>query len=174
MNKSQFIPVETIEQRIFLIRGRKVILDFHLADLYDVETKSLKRAVKRNLDRFPSDFCFELKIKEWDNLRYQFGTSSWGGIRYIPFAFTEQGVAMLSSVLHSRRAIHTNIAIMRVFVKLRDILATHKNLARKLRMLEKKYDEQFQIVFGAIRRLMAPPEKPTRQIGFRVKDVLKT
>lgn len=149
------------------------MLDFHLAGLYEVETKALKRAVKRNLERFPDDFCFALSDEEWNNLRYQFGTSSsaqWGGRRYLPYVFTEQGVAMLSSVLRSKKAIQVNIEIMRAFVRLREILATHKDLARKLEEMEKKYDAQFKIVFDAIRQLMLPPEKPKRPIGFHIEE----
>ncbi|MGH2568626.1 MAG: ORF6N domain-containing protein [Bacteroidota bacterium] len=128
-----------------MLRGQKAMLDFHLADLYGVETKALKRAVKRNVDRFPADFCFELSTEEMENLRYQFATSSWGGRRYVSYAFTEQGVAMLSSVLYSKQAVLVNIEIMRAFVRLREILATHKDLARKLEELEKKYDGQFRL-----------------------------
>jgi hypothetical protein len=164
------IVPEVIEKQILPIRGQKVMLDFHLADLYGVETKALKRAVKRNWSRFPEDFCFELSIAEIKNLRYHFGTSSWGGRRHAPFAFTEQGVAMLSSVLKSDRAVMVNIEIMRAFVRLREILGTHKDLARKLEELEKKYDERFRVVFEAIRQLMQPAEKPKRQIGFRVEE----
>jgi phage regulator Rha-like protein len=164
------IVPEVIEKKILLIRGQKVMLDAHLAELYGVETKALKRAVKRNRNRFPEDFCFELSTAEIENLRYQFGASSWGGRRYSPFAFTEQGVAMLSSVLKSKRAVQVNIEIMRAFVRLREILGTHKDLARKLEELEKKYDTQFKVVFDAIRMLMEPPEKPRKQIGFRVQE----
>jgi len=167
------IPTEIIENKIYLIRGQKVMLDFHLAELYEVETKILKRAVKRNIDRFPEDFCFELTKEEMRNLRYHFGTSSWGGVRYQHFAFTEQGVAMLSSVLRSKRAVQVNITIMRTFVKLRNLLATHEDLKKKLNELERKYqkhDEQIKLVFDAIRELMEPPPKPKREIGFRVKE----
>jgi hypothetical protein len=164
------VTIEHIEQWIFLIRGKKVMLDFHLAELYGVETKALKRAVRRNQERFPEDFCFELTGEELENLRYQFGTSSWGGQRYVPYVFTEQGVAMLSSVLRSKRAVQVNIDIMRAFVRLREILAAHKELAGKLDELEKKYDKQFAIVFDAIRQLMQPPEKPKKQIGFQIKE----
>jgi hypothetical protein len=170
MAKSSLVPTEVIERRILLIRGQKVMLDFQLAELYQVETKALKRAVRRNRDRFPEDFCFELSAEEYENLRYHFGTSSWGGRRYPPLAFTEQGVAMLSSVLHSKRAVQVNIEIMRAFVHLREIIATHKDLARKLEELEKKYDKQFAVVFDAIKQLMTPPEKPKRQIGFRIGE----
>jgi phage regulator Rha-like protein len=170
INKTALVSIEHIEQWIFLIRSKKVMLDFHLAELYGVETKALKRAVRRNKERFPEDFCFELTGEELKNLRYQFGTSSWGGQRYVPYVFTEQGVAMLSSVLRSKRAVQVNIDIMRAFVRLREILATHKELAGKLDELEKKYDKQFAIVFEAIRQLMTPPEKPKKQIGFKVSE----
>jgi phage regulator Rha-like protein len=170
MNEKTSIPSEVIEKRIFIIRGQKVILDFHIAELYQVETKALKRAVKRNKDRFPSDFCFELTTEEFQHLRYQIGTSKWGGVRYSPYAFTEQGVAMLSGVLQSKRSIQVNIEIMRAFVKLREMLASHKDLARKLEELEKKYDSQFQVVFNAIRQILTPPEKPKRGIGFHVNE----
>jgi len=159
--------VERVERRIFLIRGEKVMLDSDLAEMYGVVTKTLNRAVRRNRERFPSDFMFELRVKEIALLRYQFGTSNAGrgGRRYRPFVFTEQGVAMLSSVSHSDRAIQVNIAIMRAFVRLRRLLATHRDLARRLDELEQKYDKRFAVVFVAIRRLMAqvdPPAPPHR------------
>ncbi len=165
------LPAKRIERLILLIRGHKVILDADLAALYGVETKQLIRAVKRNLPRFPDDFMFQLNKEESENLRYHFGTSSqWGGRRYLPYAFTEQGVAMLSSVLKSRRAVQVNIEIMRTFVRLRRILASHAELARKLDSLDKKYDAQFKVVFDAIRQLMTPPEPKRRPIGFRVRE----
>jgi hypothetical protein len=166
------IPIERIEQSIRLIRAHKVMLDSDLASLYEVETKALVRAVKRNLDRFPEDFMFQLSQEEFDDLRRHFGTSSaWGGRRYAPYAFTEQGVAMLSSVLRSPRAVAVNVEIMRAFVRLRQMLASNAELARKLDALEKKYDDQFAIVFDAIRQLMLPPEaKPKRRIGFHVEE----
>jgi hypothetical protein len=171
MSDNTLIPAEIIEKRIFLIRGQKVILDFHIAELYQVETKALKRAVKRNRDRFPSDFLFELTQLEYSTLRYQIGTLKKGEhSKYLPFAFTEQGIAMLSGVLQSPRAVQVNIAIMRSFVKLREVLATHEDLVLKLQELEKKYDAQFQIVFDAIRQILAPPAKPKRGIGFHVKE----
>jgi len=169
----ELVPPERIERSILLIRGHKVILDADLAALYGVETKQLIQAVKRNLPRFPDDFMFQLNEEEFENLRFHFGTSSqWGGRRYPPYAFTEQGVAMLSSVLHSRRAIQVNIEIMRTFVRLRRMLASHADLARKLDSLEKKYDTQFKVVFDAIRQLMVPPEQkpPKRRIGFLVEE----
>lgn len=161
------VLVERITQAILLIRGHKVMLDSDLAELYGVATKVLIQAVKRNIDRFPEDFMFQLTEQELGNLRSQFVTSSWGGRRYPPYAFTEQGVAMLSSVLRSDRAIHVNIEIMRAFVRLRRMLASNAELARKLAALERKYDAQFKVVFDAIRELMTPPEpKKKRPIGF--------
>lgn len=167
MAQKSIVPAEQIENCIYLLRGQRVMLDIDLAMLYGVETKTLNRAVKRNLPRFPEDFMFQLSIKEFESLRYQFGTSKRGGRRYPPYVFTEQGIAMLSSVLHSRRAIQVNIEIMRAFVRLRQMLASNAGLARKLVALEKKYDAQFRVVFDAIRELMTPPEpKKKRSIGF--------
>jgi hypothetical protein len=163
--RMELIPSEKIEQAIIVVRSEKVMLDSDLAALYGVETKDLLRAVRRNLSRFPKDFAYQLTRQEFTILRRQFGTSSldWGGRRTCPWVFTEQGIAMLSSVLHSERAIEVNIAIMRAFVRLRQLLASHADLARKLDELEKKYDEQFAIVFEAIRKLMEPPESGERQ-----------
>jgi len=160
------LPAETITSKIYYIRKSKVMLDRDLAELYGVETGQLKRAVRRNIDRFPKDFMFELNDEEHENLRCQFGTSSWGGTRYKPMAFTEQGVAMLSSVLNSKRAIQVNIQIMRAFNKLRQMLAAHEDLKRKIEAMEARYDKQFQIVFEAIRQLLEEDEKPKRKIGF--------
>lgn len=160
------VPVERIERSILFLRGEKVMLDADLAALYRVETGALNRAVRRNLDRFPRDFMFQLTTKEFRSLRFHFGISKRGGRRYLPYAFTEHGVAMLSSVLNSPRAIAVNIEIMRAFVRLRQILSSHVELARKLDALEKKYDSQFKVVFDAIRRLMAPPQTKRRPIGF--------
>jgi hypothetical protein len=162
----ELILRETIGRKILLIRGHKVMLDKDLAELYEVTTGNLNKAVSRNLDRFPNDFMFNLTKKEFKNLIFHFGTSSWGGTRKMPRAFTEQGVAMLSSVLRSQRAIQVNIEIMRAFVRLRRILASHKDLARRLDELEKKYDTQFKVVFDAIRQLMAAPVSKSRRIGF--------
>jgi len=171
VNKKSLIPVDRIEKAILLIRGQKVMLDADLAELYGVETKVLVQAVKRNLERFPEDFMFQLSQEEFAILRSQIVTSSdWGGRRYRPYAFTEQGVAMLSSVLRSWRAIRVNIEIMRAFIHLRQMLASHVELARKLDALEQKYDVQFKQVFEAIRQLMAPPEPKRRPIGFRKGD----
>ena len=143
------------------------MLDVHLAELYDVETKALVQAVKRNISRFPLDFMFQLSSQEFANMRSQIVTSSWGGRRYPPYAFTEQGVAMLSSVLRSERAVQVNIEIMRTFVKLRQMRASHKELARKLDALERKHDHQFKVVFDAIRQLTTPPGPKRRRMGFR-------
>lgn len=160
-----------IEQSILLLRGHKVLLDSTLADLYGVQTKVLVQAVQRNRVRFPSDFMFHLTNQEVANLKSQFVTSSWGGRRKLPHAFTEQGVAMLSSVLRSPPAIAINIEIMRAFVRLREMIATNKELAKRLDELEARYDRQFKVVFDAIRELMAPPEmKPRRRIGFVSDD----
>ena len=164
------VPAELIEKKILLIRGHKVMLDSDLAELYGVPTKVLLQAVKRNLERFPDDFMFQLSEIESLNLRSQFVTSSWGGRRYAPYAFSEQGVAMLSAVLRSKRAVQVNIEIMRTFVRLRHILASHKELARKLEALEKKYDSRFKIVFEAISQLMAVPEPKEKKIGFRIRE----
>jgi phage regulator Rha-like protein len=173
-SKSKIIPHAIIENRIFVIRGHKVMLDFHLAELFDVPTKSLNLAVRRNIKRFPDDFMFRLTGKEFGQLkevlRFQFETSNpRGGRRYLPYAFSEHGVAMLATVLHSERAIQVNIAIIRAFVKLREILSTHRELPFKLKQLEgkvEKQDQEIQAIFEAIRQLMVLPEKPKRPIGF--------
>jgi len=167
------ILTERIERFIFLIRGHKVMLDDDLAELYDVQTKVFNQAVKRNRNRFPSDFMFQLTDEEYHSLRSQFVTLDTGRGRhrkYLPFVFTEQGVSMLSSVLRSDRAVRVNIEIMRAFVRLREVLATHKDLAAKLEAMEKKYDAQFKVVFDAIRQLMIPPEPKKRKIGFLVRE----
>ncbi|KXS33168.1 MAG: hypothetical protein AWT59_0725 [Candidatus Gallionella acididurans] len=165
--KKLIASVEQIESRMFLIRGQKVMLSTHLAELYEVEPRILVRGVKRNIARFPEDFMFQLNPEEFANLKSQIGISSWGGVRTAPYAFTEQGVAMLSSVLHSTRAIQVNIEIMRAFVRLRQMLSTNAELSRKLAALEKKYDIQFKAVFEAIRELMTPLEpRKKRPIGF--------
>lgn len=149
-----------------MIRGHKVMLDRDLAKLYGVETFNLNKAVRRNLDRFPDDFMFQLTDKEFQDLIFHFGISRWGGTRKLPLVFTEQGVAMLSSVLKSKRAARVNVEIMRTFVKLRKILSSHAELAKKLEQLEKKYDSQFKGVFDAIRQLMTSPDPLKRRIGF--------
>lgn len=165
------IPIERIEKVIYLIHGHKVMLDTDLAELYDVETRILVRNVKRNIDRFPKDFMFQLTKKEDEVLRSQIGISKkgWGGRRYAPYVFTEQGVAMLSSVLNSKRAIQVNVEIMRAFVRMRQLLASHKGLMQKISDMEKKYDKQFQVVFKALKQLMVEEEKPRPQIGFTTK-----
>jgi hypothetical protein len=170
--KDSMIPAETIQSAIYLLRGQNVILDRDLAAMYGVPTKALKQAVKRNALRFPLDFMFVLSREEFTVWRSQFVTSNDDrmGLRYAPMAFTEQGVAMLSSVLNSERAIQVNIAIMRTFTQMRQMIASHTEFARKLAELEKKYDAQFRVVFDAIRRLMTPPEKPRRRIGFKVRE----
>jgi len=169
--KQSLIPVERIDQAILLIRRQKVILDVDLADLYDVPTKALNQAVTRNERRFPPDFMFRLTKEEKDELvtncdRFERLKHS----SALPRAFTEQGVAMLASVLNSDTAIEVNIEIMRAFVRLRQMLSAHKDLERKLHALERKYDKQFKVVFDAIHALMAPTQKPKRKIGFEVKE----
>lgn len=167
----ELILAERIENRIFQVRGKKVMLDSDLALLYDVETKVLIQAVKRNKIRFPEDFMFQLTKQEFISLRSQFVTSNRGGRRYLPYAFTEQGVAMLSSVLNSNRAILVNIHIIRAFVNLRRIGLTYAGLKRKIEAIEKKYDVQFKIVFDTLKKLLEPP--PVKQkppIGFRAYD----
>jgi hypothetical protein len=170
----EIIPIARIAQAIFVIRGQKVMLSQDLAALYGVAVKALNQAVKRHATRFPADFVFQLTSEEFDNLKSQFVTSSWGGLRRaLPYAFTEQGVAMLSSVLNSAGAVKVNIAIMRAFVKLRETLETNRELARKFSELEKrvgKYDEKIGTILEAIRQLMAPPQKPRREIGFHVRE----
>ena len=175
MTNTDLIPSERIEKAIYLIRGEKVMLDRDLASLYGVETKVLNRAVKRNLRRFPLDFMFQLTAEEADLLRCQIGTSNKGrgGRRYLPYVFTEQGVAMLSSVLNSERSILVNIEIMPAFVKLRQLLASNAELSRQLAELESKYDKQFKVVFDAIRQLMATPVRGRKEIGFRSRSMKK-
>ncbi len=164
------IPAERIEKSILLIRDQKVMMDFQLAEMYGVSLKAMNQAVKRNGDRFPEDFMFQLTVDETSSLRSQFVTAKKGrgGRTTLPYAFTEQGVAMLSSVLRSTQAVQVNIAIMRAFVKLREMLLSNKELARKLATMESKYDAQFKVVFDAIRQLMEPPPAPVkkRRIGF--------
>ncbi|OGP49964.1 MAG: hypothetical protein A2Y79_14720 [Deltaproteobacteria bacterium RBG_13_43_22] len=165
---------EQIGKSIYIIRGRRVMLSSSLAELYGVEPRVLMQAVKRNIERFPEDFMFQLTMEEFQNLKSQIVISSWGGLRRArPYAFTEQGVAMLSSVLNSQRAIQVNITIMRVFVRIRQMTATQKALAGKLVELEERiqdHDEQITDIFKAIRQLMAPPVKPKRKIGFDLKE----
>lgn len=166
------VPSEEIRQKILLIRGQKVMLDSDLARLYGVDTRALNQAVRRNRDRFPDDFMFQLTIDEARALRSQFVILRRGRGRhrkYLPYAFTEQGVAMLSSVLRSKRAVRVNIMIMRAFVRLREMIASHKDLARRLAELEKKYDSQFKVVFDAIRQLVEPARSKPRRIGFQAR-----
>lgn len=173
---TSIIPIENIVDKIYLFRGQKVMLDSDLAELYGVQTKRLNEQIKRNRKRFPNDFMFKLNKTEiqsistriYNNLRSQIATSSWGGRRYENYVFTEHGVAMLSSVLNSEKAIEINIMIIRAFIKIRELLSTHKQLAIKIAQLESKYDEQFVAVFNALKYLMKEPEKKKTQIGFRV------
>jgi ORF6N domain len=167
------IPVERVAESIRSIRSQKALLDSDLALLYGVTTGNLNKAVKRNAEHFPTDFMFQLDAEEVANLRFQFGISSWGGRRRWPYAFTHQGVAMLSGVLNSERAVKVNIAIMRAFLKLREIIDTNRELARKFAELEQrvgKHDAEIVAILEAIRQLMAPPEKPRREIGFHVRE----
>jgi DNA-binding PadR family transcriptional regulator len=169
----EVIPIERIARAILVLRREKVMLDSDLAALYGVTTGNLNKAVKRNAKRFPIDFMFQLDAEEVANLKFQFGISSWGGRRRRPYAFTEQGVAMLSSVLNSERAVKVNIAIMCAFVKLRETLDTNRELATKFTELERrvaKHDEEIAAILEAIRQLMAPSEKPRREIGFHVRE----
>jgi ORF6N domain len=176
MSNTEIISGERIEKAIYLIRGEKVMLDRDLAELYQVQTKALNQAVRRNLDRFPADFMFQLSENEVVDLnRSQFvtGSEKHRDPRFPPYAFTEQGVAMLSSVLRSKQAIIVNIEIMRAFVKLRQMLASHAELSRRLDELESKYDKHFRVVFDAIRQLMAAPARGLKEIGFRSRSVKK-
>jgi phage regulator Rha-like protein len=168
------VPIERITNRIYVIRGIKVMLDRDLAELYGVETRVLKQAVKRNINRFPADFMFELTKVENQALRSQNVTLKRGQhSKYLPYVFTEQGVAMLSSVLKSDRAIQVNIQIMRAFTQLRRLLSTHKDLKKKIEAMERKYDENFRIVFEAIKQLLEPDETPRKEIGFTIKEKQK-
>ena len=178
MSRIIHLTEERIANKIYLVRGKRIMTDFDLADLYGVETKYLKRQVRRNKSRFPEDFMMTLSKREWLNLRSQFGTSSWGGIRHLPFVFTEQGIAMLSSVLNSRIAIQVNIQIIRVFTRMRELILTHKDIFLKLEQLErrmlkqdqslKKHDDEIQIIFNILKELLHPVVVPRRRIGFRV------
>ncbi len=171
---SNAISVEVIATKILLIRGKRVMLDRDLAELYEVDTGQLTRQVKRNIDRFPEDFMFQLTKEEFQTLMCQIGISSWGGTRKLSYAFTEQGIAMLSGVLHSKRAVQVNIQIMRAFIQLKRLLLTNVDLKRKIEEMEKKYDKQFVIVFQAIKQLLEPsPVKAKRIIGFRVHNDAK-
>ena len=162
--------MERIERAIIIVRGEKVMLDGDLAEIYGVGTKVLNQAVKRNASRFPQDFMFHLTAEEWDSLRSQSVTLKRGEHRkYLPYAFTEHGALMLANVLSSERAAQTSVQVVRAFVRLRQMLASNAELARKLEALERKYDAQFKVVFDAIRQLMSPPDKPKREMGFHVK-----
>jgi hypothetical protein len=163
------MPSEKIINKVYLVRNIKVMLDSDLAKLYGVETAYLKRQVRRNIERFPDDFMFELTKEEFDNWRCQFVTSNADkiGLRYRPMVFTEQGVAMLSSVLKSKRAIFVNIQIMRIFTKMRKMLSSNEELKGKIESIEKKYDKQFRIIFDAIKQLLTDEEKPKKRIGFK-------
>ncbi len=170
MSKEIAIPDEIITSKIYLIRGQKVMVDRDLAELYQVETKQLKRQVRRNMERFPEDFMFELTKDESDNLRSQFGTSSWGGSRYVPMVFTEQGVAMLSSVLNSSRAIAVNIRIIRVFTKIREMLTDNLNIKIEIEEIKKKLSNQnknIELVFNYLDELIEKKDKPRTQIGYK-------
>jgi hypothetical protein len=172
------ISDEAVINKIYMIRGQKVMLDRDLGELYNVATKQLKRSVKRNMDRFPDDFMFELNNQEWQVLRSQFGTSNprgWGSVRYAPMAFTEQGVAMLSSILNSERAILVNIHIIRVFTRMREMLSTHKDVLLRLEQLESKVvkqDEDIKLIFKYLKELFDPKTEPIRKIGFKRKGEL--
>jgi hypothetical protein len=164
------VTEDRILNKIYYIRGLKVMLDQDLADLYDVPTKRLNEQVKRNIDRFPDDFMFQLTDEEFENLRSQFATSSWGGRRVAPYAFTEHGVLMLSSVLNSERAIGVNIQIMRIYTKMRELLMTNQEILLKLEQLERKvdgHDEDIQVIFAYLKQLLDPPQEPRPRIGFR-------
>jgi hypothetical protein len=169
------LPVERVEGVILVVRGQKVILDADLAELYGVNTKRLNEQVKRNRDRFPEDFMFRLTKNESENLKSHFATSSsaWGGRRNLPHAFTEHGAIMVASILNTPQAVQAGVFVVRAFVRLRDMLGTHKQLARKLEELETKFeshDESIRAIFAAIQQLMTPPEKPRKEIGFKVKE----
>jgi hypothetical protein len=162
--------MEIVERKILLIRGQKVILDVDLAELYSVNTKVFNQAVKRNINRFPKDFMFQLTTDESLAIRSQFVTASKRNIRYLPYAFTEHGIIMAASILNSQRAVDASVYVVRAFIKLREMIATHKELVRKLNDLEKKYDGQFQMVFETIRQLIEVEEKPREKIGFVAKE----
>ncbi|MEI9909400.1 MAG: ORF6N domain-containing protein [Bacteroidota bacterium] len=171
--KILYLPDESIINRIYFIRGQKVMLDKDLAELYGVETKVLNQAVRRNIERFPKDFLFQLAKREFENLKSQFVTSSWGGVRKFPFAFTEQGVSMLSGVLNSPVAIQVHIQIIRVFTKMKELLINNKDMLPKLEMLEKDVKENKQdiaMIFEALKQLLNPPQQKRRMIGFNRKD----
>lgn len=167
------LPDEVIINKIYFVRGQKIMFDKDLAELYSVTTSNLNKAIKRNIKRFPADFMFQLNEEEFKNLIFQNGTSSWGGTRKLPFAFTEQGVAMLSGVLNSDIAIEVNIRIIRIFTKLREMLLTHKDILLKLEQLEKQVvqnSEDIQIIFTALKQLLNPPSQTRKMIGFKARD----
>jgi len=164
---NDIISTKEILSQIFYIRGKKVMIDVHLALLYQVETRVLNQAVQRNISRFPDDFMFRLSEAEYDILKSQFVTSSWGGRRKLPYVFTEQGIAMLSGILRSEKAIAVNIAIMRAFVQMRELIDENKDLKMKLDELEIKYDKQFKIVFDALKKLIYPESTPRKAIGYK-------
>lgn len=169
---TNIIPYEIIEKNIYFLRDTKVMFDKDLAKLYGVTTSNLNKAVSRNFERFPSDFMFQLNKKEFEILKFQFGTSNWGGTRKLPYVFTEQGVAMLSAVLKSKRAVQVNIAIMRTFVKLREMVINNKELSKKLEALEKRFDThdlKIKTIFEAIKDLMIPQIEFKPKIGFKIK-----
>ena len=170
---TKLVPIELIASKIYLIRSIKVMLDRDLAELYGVETKRLKEQVRRNIERFPADFMFELTKEEIKNLRSQFATSSWGGARYLPMAFSEHGVLMLSSVLKSERAVQVNIQIMRTFTKLREALLDNKDLRKELEKLKQLTEERFRIVFETLDQLLTIESKPKKKIGYTVKEKQK-
>lgn len=170
MASNIIIPDEVIISKIYFIRGQKVMIDRDLAELYGVTTGNLNKAVKRNLKRFPDDFMIQLTNEEFKILIFQNGTSSWGGTRKVPYAFTEQDVTMLSCILNSDRAIEANIKIIRVFTKLREMLLTHKDILLKIDQLEKKvinHDENIQMIFDALRQLLTKPDQPRKRIGYK-------
>ena len=173
MTKTTLIP-ELIQQKIYLIRNQKVMLDKDLASLYGTTTSNLNKAIHRNIERFPEDFMFQLNTEEFQNLMFHFGTSKQGGTRKLPYAFTEHGILMLSSVLRSPRAIQVNIQIMRTFVELRELLSTHKDLKEKIDAMEEQYDEQFNIVFETIKQLIDEPTPLKKEIGFHTKSASET
>ena len=172
------IPDEVIMRKIYLLRGSKVMMDRDLAELYEIETKQLKRAVRRNISRFPEDFMFELNQEEFKVLRSQFGTSSWGGSRYVPMVFTEHGVIMLASVLNSERAIQVNIQIVRVFIRMREILSSHKDLLLKLEKIAHKlaeHDDQILVIFEYLKKLeqakhQMQEQQKRKRVGFKRLD----
>ncbi|HNX24871.1 MAG TPA: ORF6N domain-containing protein [Spirochaetota bacterium] len=170
---SEIIPAEKIVNRIYVFRGVKVMLDRDLAELYQVETRRLNEQVKRNIIRFPKDFMFQLDWDEFEDLISQNATSSWGGVRKLPYAFTEHGILMLSNVLSSERAINVSIQIIRAFTQLRRMLSTQEEIKKKIESMEKKYDSQFKIVFDAIKELITEELKPKRKIGFERKKTNK-